>query len=152
MDDVADTTAEQTIRKLLEDRARALTQGDAEGAVRALAPEVVLFDIAPPLQQRGPETTSPDGVRQWLATFEGPIDMSVHQLHVVSDGDLAYARSFLRLIATKKGAKEQTLWMRATAVLTRTNGRWSIVHEHTSVPMLMDGSGLAAVELTPDSA
>jgi PhnB protein len=34
-------------------------------------------------------------------------------------------------------------------VLRRENGEWSIVHEHESVPFLMDGSDKAALDLKP---
>lgn len=41
------------------------------------------------------------------------------------------------------------LWFRKTIGFRRINNTWQIVHEHESVPFLMDGSGLAALELDP---
>ncbi|HEX4764804.1 MAG TPA: nuclear transport factor 2 family protein [Lichenihabitans sp.] len=41
------------------------------------------------------------------------------------------------------------LWARQTIGLERRDGRWTIVHEHTSTPFYMDGSLRAAVDLVP---
>jgi ketosteroid isomerase-like protein len=46
-----------------------------------------------------------------------------------------------------EGAVE--LWFRTTLVFKRSEDDWTIVHEHNSVPMKMDGSRLAAVDLKP---
>jgi PhnB protein len=39
--------------------------------------------------------------------------------------------------------------VRATVGLRKIDGKWSIVHEHLSVPFYMDGSYRAAVDLKP---
>jgi ketosteroid isomerase-like protein len=41
------------------------------------------------------------------------------------------------------------LWTRCTACLVRRGTEWKIVHQHNSVPFLMDGSFKAAVDLKP---
>lgn len=52
--------------------------------------------------------------------------------------------------ATPKGTTDSfTLWYRVTIGLRRVDGRWLVVHEHESVPFLMDGSFAAAVDLKP---
>ena len=62
------------IRSLLEQRAHAVRAKDAEAAVRPYASEVVNFDLAPPLAQRGEEMTNPARIGHWLETWSGPWD------------------------------------------------------------------------------
>lgn len=47
------TREESEIRALLEERVQATRAKDAEGAVRPYAHDIVNFDLAPPLAQRG---------------------------------------------------------------------------------------------------
>ena len=47
------------------------------------------------------------------------------------------------------GGEDQDLWYRSTVCLRKTEGRWRIVHDHTSVPFYIDGSYRAAVDLKP---
>lgn len=66
------------------------------------------------------------------------------------DGDLAVVPGPTRRRGTKRGEGPVDLWSRRTVVLAGRDGSWRIVHEHGSVPMRMDGSGRAALDLTPD--
>ena len=50
---------ETAIRRRLEKRASVMGDRDAQAAVRYYADDVVNFDIAPPLAQRGREATDP---------------------------------------------------------------------------------------------
>jgi ketosteroid isomerase-like protein len=45
--------------------------------------------------------------------------------------------------------EETDVWVRATLCFRKIDGVWKVVHEHTSVPLYMDGSDRAAVDLTP---
>lgn len=66
------------------------------------------------------------------------------------DGDLAVAYGFSRLRGGDKiGEGPVELWFRTTLVFARSADGWLVAHEHDSVPMEMDGSGLASVHLTP---
>ena len=52
-------------------------------------------------------------------------------------------------VIDKHGSTASELWFRTTTVFKHTGGAWRVIHEHQSVPMMMDGSGLAAVDLKP---
>lgn len=61
--------------------------------------------------------------------------------------DIAFCHSLNRL---SDGAPEGFgLWFRATTGLRRREGRWRVVHEHTSTPFYLDGSFKAAIDLKP---
>ena len=41
------------------------------------------------------------------------------------------------------------LWFRETLGFRKIDGKWTITHEHSSVPFYMDGSFKAAIDLKP---
>jgi PhnB protein len=53
------------------------------------------------------------------------------------------------MTGTKTDGERVDLWFRFTVGLRRTAVGWQITHEHESTPFYMDGSGLAATDLTP---
>ncbi|MFJ9468942.1 YybH family protein [Streptomyces caniferus] len=147
--DIARTTDETLIRELLEDRAAATTARDARRFLASCAPDLVDFSLAPPLQFRGPEALDRQGVEAWYATWEGPIEVSLTQVEVTVGDEVAFCHSINRMRGTKTDGFEVELWSRATVGLRKIDGAWKITHTHSSVPFLMDGSGLAALDLAP---
>jgi ketosteroid isomerase-like protein len=143
------STDETQIRELIETRAAVLKTGDVETIVSYYAPEVVQFSLAPPLQQNT-DARNPEPLRQWIATFEAPPTREVTQLSISAGADVAFATSIDCLSATPTGVTESfRLWHRVTLGLHKIDGRWSITHEHQSVPFEMDGSFRASVGLQP---
>lgn len=141
---------EAVIRQLMAERETAMRARDAERLVAGYAPEIVQFDLAPPLRRLGPEPRDANDLRRWFATFDGPVDYEVLDLAVTAGEDVAFCHSLNRLSATPHGAAESfTLWFRATVGLRKVDGAWRITHEHNSTPFHMDGSFLAAVDLQP---
>jgi ketosteroid isomerase-like protein len=139
----------QEIREILEARHERLAAGDVKGMLASYAPQVVQFNLAPPL---GGVTdgNDPAPLEQWIATFEAPPRRAITQLEITADGDVAFATSLDSMTATPKGGSSPfTLWYRMTVGLRRIDGRWLIVHEHASVPFYMDGSFKAAIDLEP---
>ena len=59
---------ETAVRALLDRRAEANRNKDADAAVRPCAENAVNFDLAPALAQRGKEVKDPSGPREWFAT------------------------------------------------------------------------------------
>jgi ketosteroid isomerase-like protein len=142
---------EERVRLVLTRRARCLWEKDADALVALYADEIVKFDLAPPLVETGHEVRDAAGWEAWFATWEGPIGLEITQLAVAVQGSLALCHSLNRMRGTKVGGHEVELWFRATVGLRSFNGDWLIMHEHNSVPFLMDGSGLAALDLLPQS-
>jgi ketosteroid isomerase-like protein len=120
---------------------------DPEGIAAPYAPHAVIYDLEPPLSHDG---ISVERKRQWLATWETPIELIAQDFQVVISGDHAYSYGYLRLSGTKKGVDHPVrFWMRSTMCFARTDGAWRIVHEHTSVPFYMDESLRPAFDLQP---
>jgi ketosteroid isomerase-like protein len=142
---------EAQIRQLIDDEAIGMRTRDAERILASrYAPEIVKFDLDPPLQHTGPELLDVHRLQSWFAGFDGPIDYEIRDLTVTVGEDVAFAHSVNRLSTTPRGATEQfDLWFRSTVCLQKLDGTWRITHEHNSTPFYMDGSFRAAVDLKP---
>jgi ketosteroid isomerase-like protein len=137
------------IRELLAQRARAIQDKDAVQALRWYAPNIVNFDLAPPLAQRGHEATDPSVLQSWFDTWNGPIGIAFDPFEVRTAGDLALTFGFLHLTGKRTDGSYTDIWARFTIGLERHGGAWRIMHEHQSFPTLMDGSEKSASDLKP---
>ncbi len=152
-------TDEAQIRQLLDDWAKALCAKDVDGVKSNYAPEIVSFDIAPPLRQRVGADEYGKGLEEWFSTFQDSIGYEIRELEIAVGGDLALAHSIHHLSGKRKTSEDSDItvrsgedtdvWMRSTIGLRKIDGKWLIAHEHTSVPMYMDGSDKAAIDLKP---
>jgi uncharacterized protein (TIGR02246 family) len=142
---MSSTTDRTEIESLFRRLEIAHRDHDADAIVNAYAPDVVIFDLAPPLGRRG---MNRDSVVAWLAGWDGPIQIDARDVNLSVDGDLAFVSSLNRMRG-RIGGKDQDMWYRTTMCLQKSSGRWRIVCDHTSVPFYMDGSYRAAVDLKP---
>lgn len=153
MSTTVQTRDEAQIRELMADWVAAIRAKDAERLVSRYAPEIVQYNLAPPLRNTGAEVLDPSVMRNWFATFDGPMDYEIRDLDVTVGGDVAFCHSLNCLSAKPHGAPEGfdgvELWMRATVCLRKIEDAWLITHEHTSTPFHMDGSFKAATDLKP---
>ena len=144
------TQDETAIREVLARQVAGMRAGDVDSLIARLTPDVVQYSLAPPLRYVGPQARSASSLAAWFATFDGPVDYEITDLHVEAGGDVAFAHGLARLTATPAGMNEPfTLWFRLTAGLRRTDGEWKVAHEHQSVPFYMDGSFRACIDLEP---
>ena len=141
--DAADQIA---IRAIFGDRINASFGKVADLAVKHFAPDIVSYDLDPPLRNLGIDKAA---LQKWFDTWDGPIGFAMGDLDVKVGGDVAFAHGLGHMMGTKTGGEQVDLWTRVTVGLVRRDGAWRIVHEHNSVPFLMDGSFKAAVDLKP---
>jgi ketosteroid isomerase-like protein len=137
---------EAAVRQILDDRRKTLHAKDAEALTAHDAPDILSYDLAPPLMTTGPDLPS---TRAWLATWDGPIDCEAHELSIETSDGIAMSTSLNRMRGTKTDGARVDLWFRATTGYRKVAGRWMVVHDHASVPFYMDGSGKAALDLKP---
>ena len=139
--------AEGLIRQCVEDLAKALRAKDIDGVMSLYAPNIVSFDIVPPLRYVGADNKR----RAWqeaFAAYTGPIAYEVRDLNVTSHGELAFVHSLNHVNATLPSGHVTDLWLRWTACFRRIDGIWLVVHDHVSVPADLE-HGQAALSLTP---
>jgi PhnB protein len=141
-------TAEAEIRRLIDERIKAMRRKDAAAAVARIAADAVTFELAPPLVAPEGMAADADALAAWLGGFE-EVDVAVHDMAIHADGSVAFAHALHHLTGTRAGGAKVSLWMRSTLGFHRERDGWTIVHAHTSVPFYMDGSFRAAVDLEP---
>ena len=141
------TKNEAAIRQLVNDFVKAIRAKDIQGVLSLFAPDVVSFDLGPPLQHGGGETFR----KRWqelFASFQHPIEYEVPDLTIAAGDDLAFSHSLNRMSGTMTNGRKTERWLRWTACFRKTNDTWLIVHEHVSVPVDL-GNGTALLDLKP---
>jgi uncharacterized protein (TIGR02246 family) len=136
------------IRQLIDRWAESLRSKDVNGVMSHYAPDIVVFDLAPPLQYRGADAYRKNW-EAWFPTFPGPIGYEIRDLNIAAGNGIAFCHSFNRITGTRTDGEETDVWVRATVCCRKIDRKWKIVHEHQSVPFYMDGSYRAAVDLRP---
>jgi ketosteroid isomerase-like protein len=139
--------AEGLIRQRGEDLAKALRTKDIDGVMSLYAPNIVSFDIVPPLRYVGADNKR----RAWqeaFAAYTGPIAYEVRDLNVTTHGELAFVHSLNHVNGTRASGHVTDLWLRWTACFRRIDGIWLVVHDHISVPADLE-RGQAILNLTP---
>jgi ketosteroid isomerase-like protein len=140
-------TGETSIRESIDRFAKAFRMKDVDGCMSVFAPEIVSFDILPPLQAVGADAF----VKHWHEFFEsyrGEIHVEFPDIRISAGGDVAFSYCLHRIAGTLKNGHKTDFWLRWTACWRKTSGEWLIVHEHVSVPADL-GSGAALMDLKP---
>jgi len=135
------------IKRVIEAGVEAIGAKDIDGVMSMYAPELVSFDIVPPLQYVGAETYR----KQWgevFSSFQGPITYEMVDLSITVGDDVAFAHSFNRLSGTMTTGQRVGNWLRWTACFQKINGKWLIVHMQASVPVDL-ATGRAVLDLSP---
>jgi uncharacterized protein (TIGR02246 family) len=138
---------EADIRRQIDKAVEAIRAMDLEGLKSIYAPDIVSFDVNPPLQHVGAEAKW----KNWVVAFtvfQRPLDFEIRDLTITLDGDVAFAHSLNRLSGTLKNGNRSGFWVRATFCFRKIDGNWLIAHDHASVPIDPE-SGRALLDLEP---
>lgn len=146
---VRQSKSDQEIHAVYDAWAKAFKAKDLDGIMAVYAPgdSLVAYDVVPPLQYVGKEAYRKD-YQEFLAMYEGPIDIEYRDLRIMSSGDLGIINALERMSGTLKNGQKSDIWLRATSGLRKINGKWLIVHDHISVPADFE-TGKAALDLKP---
>lgn len=126
---------------------RAFAARDINRVMALYAPDVVAYDVAPPLQFVGADDYRKD-YETLFGQFKGPLKVTIPNIHVEQSGAVAFAFGLERLRGTTSDGTSVDMWLRFTDGWKREKGHWLVVHEHVSVPVDMT-SGKARLDLTP---
>jgi PhnB protein len=141
-------TDEAEIRAVVDGWVKAISAKDVGAVMSHYAADIVTFDLAPPLQYTGAAALK-KRLETWFPPFRGPVGYEICDLCIIAGDDVAFCRSLNRISGARTDGEDTNVWVRATVGLRKIDGKWSIVHEHLSVPFYMDGSYRAAVDLKP---
>lgn len=137
------------VMAVLDARVEACRKKDIDGLMSLYSPDVVYFDVVPPLRFVGTDAVRRNFVR-WFDEYDGPIGLETHHQDVAVHGDVAFAYMLHLDTGTvpASGAQERSLWLRSTVCLKRSGDTWLITHEHISLPVALD-TMTAVLDLTP---
>jgi len=139
---------EAQVRERVGELARAVAAKDIDRLMSFYGPDIVSFDLNPPLYYSGTERKR----RAWQDVFThyamGPLSYDIHELKITAQGDLAFVHSLNHITGVLANGQTTGMWVRWTACFERIHGVWRVVHDHISVPADL-AHGKAAVDLTP---
>ena len=135
------TVDEEAIRQRIGELAQAVRAMDLELLIPFYASEVVSFDVQASIT--GAEAKR----RSWelaSSVLNPPYGYEIRDLKIRVNGKIAVAHGYARL----SGSNSRGVWVRATLVFEKVDGKWIIVHDHASVPLDLK-SGQPLLDLNP---
>lgn len=127
------TPDEAVIRDVIESWARAVRGKDMDGILANHSPDILMFDVPPPIQSVGIEAYK----KTWDVFFawsKDPIVFDITEMHITAGQDVAFATALMRCSGVEKNRQEIELSFRVTIGLRKIDGRWTTTHEHHSIP------------------
>lgn len=141
-------TDEAAIRQQIDTLVKAIRAHDLESLKPIFAPDVVSFDIVPPLQHLGAEAKWKNWV-DVFTTYQRPLGYEIRDLTITVGDDVAFGHSINRLSGTLRNGKATSgFWVRWTGCFRKIGGNWLIAHDQVSAPTDV-ASGKALLNLEP---
>jgi uncharacterized protein (TIGR02246 family) len=138
---------EAHIRALIEDRVKAIHDKDINALMSNHAPDVLTFDALNPLRYIGSDKVK-ERAEEWFSWYQGPIGYEVRDLSITAGEEVAFCHYLYRVSGTMTNGREVNMWVRSTVCYRKIDGKWTLTHEHTSVPFDAE-SGKASLDLNP---
>jgi ketosteroid isomerase-like protein len=123
---------EAQIRKLIEDWAAAVRTRDIVAILAHHAEDIVMYDVPKPFQSVGIAAYRKTWDIFFAYTKPGVFD--IRELHIVADENVAFCFASMKCADKSNGTEYVDLDFRLTVGLKKMNDRWTIVHEHHSIP------------------
>jgi uncharacterized protein (TIGR02246 family) len=139
------TSAE--ITSLLDHWSASVRAKDIDRLMSLYAPDVVYFDVVPPLRYTGAPALRRNFLR-WFESWKSAIGSQHRDVTVLAGGDVATAFMLHRTSGTLKDGREVDYWVRVTIGCRTTDKRWLIEHEHVSLPVDLL-AGRVVMDLAP---
>lgn len=127
------TPSESEVRALLDSRVDACQAKDIDRLMSLYSPDIVYYDVVPPLQFGGSIEVRRNFMR-WFAEYEGPIGLETHDLNIAVSADVAFAHMLHLDSGTRNNGVQGAVWLRSTVCCRRLGDTWLITHEHISMP------------------
>jgi len=126
-------TDEATIRELVENWASAVRARDLQGILANHSPDILMFDVPPPLASKGLEAYA----KTWDLFFswsDDPVIFDIKSMDITAGSDVAFVAALMRCAGTEKSGERIELEFRLTIGLRKIGQQWMVLHEHHSIP------------------
>lgn len=140
---MAEAEIRQRIAKLIE----GIRAMDIDTVMPIYAPDLISFDIEPPLRHMGAEAKKGNW-RKVFAAYEHPLEYETRDLTITASDDVAFGHTLARIGGTLKNGNQTGYWVRWTMCFRKVGGKWLIAHDQISVPLDIE-HGKALLDLNP---
>ena len=138
---------EEKIRQMIDEWVSAVKDKDVDRLMTLYAPDVVVYDVPAPLQQKGADAHR-QNFETWFASMPGLTTSAIRDLRIVAGEQIAFAHCLNHISnAPPDGKTTVDNWVRVTVCFERRDGEWKVTHEHLSMPI--DETGRGATNLKP---
>jgi ketosteroid isomerase-like protein len=127
------SSIEEVLRKRIDELAQAIRDKDVDLLMTFYAPDVVAFDLVPPLHARGAHRYR-ENFERWFASFEGPLGFEHKDLRVAPGEGAAFCHYLALITGARAGGRKSGYWVRGTTCFEQLDGQWLVTHEHISMP------------------
>ena len=127
------TEDEAVIGDLVENWARAVQTKNLNGILANHSPDILMFDVTPPIQSNGIEEYR----KTWDLFFSWYQDSGVfdiREMNITAGNDVAFVTALMRCAGTESNGDKTELDFRLTVGLRKIGERWIVTHEHHSIP------------------
>ncbi|MES9535998.1 nuclear transport factor 2 family protein [Actinomadura sp. NPDC000600] len=138
---------EARIREQIDKIVEGIRAKDLKALEQVYTPDVVSFDVEPPLQHVGIAAK----LKNWtnVFTFFQDVSYEIRDLTLTVGDEVAFGHGFGRLSGTLgNGTATSGMWVRATFCFRKTGDTWLIAHDQVSVPLDIP-TGKGATDLQP---
>ena len=125
-------TNEVLIRELIENWAKAVRTEDYEGILAHHSKDIVMYDVPEPFQSVGIDAYRKTWDTFFSGTRLGVFD--IKELRIFADENIAFCFAAMTCDNGNASGGYEPLDFRVTIGLQKIDGKWTILHEHHSVP------------------
>ena len=123
----------ESVRQLLLDWATATRTGARDAILQGHAPDVLVYDVLPPLLYQGTDAYRASW-SSWQPQTQGEDTFEFTGLDVVAGSDVAFASGLIKCGGTLQDGRTFEDLVRATFCLRKRSGEWLVPHQHISRP------------------
>lgn len=138
---------EAEILELMNNRVKAVNAKDIDRLMLNYAPDVLSFDAINQLHLTGSNAIR-KRAEEWFSLYQGDIGCELRDLHIRTGDNVAFCHCLNRISGTTTDGNQVNMWVRTTVCFSKIDGKWMIMHEHTSVPFDVK-SGKAMLNAMP---
>jgi ketosteroid isomerase-like protein len=128
-------TGKAAIRAILEQWAANTQAGRQEEILANHDPDVVIFDVLPPLKYEGAAAYKSSWA-EWQPKTAGGELFELQELQITAGDDVGFAHAMLHCGGKLLNGKTFEDIVRATFCFRRSHGKWTITHQHISKPFV----------------
>lgn len=133
---MSDTTE---IQQIVRDWEQANAEGRNDDVLKHHAQDAVIFDVLPPLMYQSAQSFR-DSFGEWQPDFKDGFKFYLTDTKIHVGVNKAFIYGILHCQGETTSGEKVDDTVRCTMCLDKSDGRWRIVHQHTSMPMSKEQS------------